>query len=244
MKKYNKDDNTAYLFLVGNGSGDDDRSNIFEVSDATDNCNGELWINNPDGTSIGGLVLSNSKYGGEIIFSTKNDPNDVGSIGADSSGNIVINSRTHYNGAIYNTTDYTFAPNGAFSINGRDICENKVLWYGAWYMSEDHTAYLDESVNDQPNGIVLVFSAYSAGSNEPVKDYHWCTFFVPKYLISYSYIGFNCPLISNTFRNVACKYIYISDTAITGHEDNVSDGLASGISYNNRQYVLRYVIGV
>lgn len=239
--KYNKDDNIAHLFVVGSGSDDADRSNVFEVEYGGANLNGSLWINNSDGTSRGGLILSTSKDGGEIIFSTKNDPNDVGTIGPDSSGNIVINSYTHYNGSISNVSEYTFSPNGAFSINGRNICENKVLWSGAWYMTNDHTAYLDENISDQPNGIVLVFSAYR-GSN--AENYHWCTFFVPKYLISYSDRGFNCPLINNVFTNMACKYIYISDSQITGHGNNVSSGSASGISYNNRYYVMRYVIGV
>lgn len=239
--KYNKDDNIAHLFVVGSGSDDADRSNVFEVEYGGANLNGSLWINNSDGSSRGGLILSTSKDGGEIIFSTKNDPNDVGTIGPDSSGNIVINSYTHYNGSISNVSEYTFSPNGAFSINGRNICENKVLWSGEWYMSNDHTATLWERVSDQPNGIVLVFSAYRGNHAE---DYHWCTFFVPKYLVSYQDKGFNCPLINNEFTAVACKYIYISDSQITGQKYNVYDGRASGISYNNKYYVLRYVIGV
>lgn len=243
--KYNKDDNIAHLFVVGSGSDDADRSNIFEVEYDGANLNGSLCINNSDGARDGGLVLdgpNDGNDGGEIIFSTKNDLNDVGRIGPDSSGNIVINSYKWSNGGTRNISQYTFSPNGAFSINGRNICENKVLWSGAWYMSNDHTAYLLERVSDQPNGIVLVFSAYRGYSG--AEDYHWCTFFVPKYLVSYQDKGFNCPLINNAFTNVACKYIYISDSQITGQEDNVSDGAASGISYNNRYYVLRYVIGV
>lgn len=240
--RYNKDDNIAHLFVVGSGSDDANRSNVFEVENGSASLNGSLWINNPDGSTSGNLILSppgNGNGGGEIIFSTKSD--DVGTIGADSSGNIVITSYNHYNGSISNISDYTFSPNGAFSINGRDICENKVLWSGAWYMNNDQSAYLRGRVSDQPNGIVLVFSAYRGYE---VKDWHWCTFFVPKYLVSYQDKGFNCPLINNAFTNVACKYIYISDSQITGEKNNVENGTASGITYNNRYYVLRYVIGV
>ena len=234
---YNKDDNIAHLFVVGDGSDDANRSNVFEVEYGGANLNGSLWINNSDGSTSGNLILSPP----EIIFSTKSDPNDVGTIGADSDGNIVIHSYEHYNGDIRNSSYYTFAPNGSFSINGRDICENKVLWSGAWYMTNDHSAYLRERVSDQPNGIVLVFSAYRSSGEQ---DWHWCTFFVPKYLISYSDRGFNCPLINNEFSAVACKYIYISDSQITGEKKNALNGTASGINYNNRYYVLRYVIGV
>lgn len=235
---YNKDDNIAHLFVVGDGSDDANRSNVFEVEHGGASLNGDLWINNSDGSRNGSLVLSP----GEILFSTKSDPDDVGTIGADSSGNIVINSYKWSNGDLLNSSYYTFAPNGAFSINGRDICENKVLWSGAWYMTEDHSAYLTERVSDQPNGIVLVFSAYRSYGGE--QDWHWCTFFVPKYLVSYQDKGFNCPLINNEFTSVACKYIYISDIQITGEKKNASHGTASGITYDNRYYVLRYVIGV
>lgn len=240
--KYNKDDDIAHLFVVGDGFDDANRSNVFEVEYGGADINGSLWINDPDGTMDGGLVLGISQYGnGEIIFSTKSDPNDIGKIGADSDGNIVISSYKWSDGGMRNSSHYTFSPNGAFSINGRDICENKVLWSGAWYMTNEHTAYLDESISDQPNGIVLVFSAYR-GSN--AENYHWCTFFVPKYLVSYQDRGFNCPLINTEFTNVACKYIYISDSQVTGNDNNASHGSASGISYNNRYYVMRYVIGV
>jgi len=40
------------------------------------------------------------------------------------------------------------------------------------------------------------------------------------------------------------KYLYISDTQIKGHDDNVKAGSSSGVSYDNGKYVLRYVIGV
>lgn len=242
--KYNKDDNIAHLFVVGSGSDDADRSNVFEVEYGGANLNGSLQINNTDGSRYGSLILSapdNENDGGEIIFSTKYDTNDVGRIRADSSGNIVINSYKWSDGSILNNSDYTFAPNGAFSINGRNICENKVLWSGAWYMTNEHSAYLKERVSDQPNGIVFVFSAYRSYGEQ---DWHWCTFFVPKYLISYSDRGFNCPLINNVFTNVACKYIYISDSQIIGEKHNADNSTASGITYNNRYYVLRYVIGV
>lgn len=242
--KYNKDDDIAHLFVVGSGFDDANRSNVFEVEYGGADLNGSLWINNQDGSTNGSLILSGpdiSNDGGEIIFSTKYDPNDTGKIGADSDGNMVISSYKWSDGNILNSSHYTFSPNGAFSINGRNICENKVLWSGALYMTNGHEVNLWESVSDQPNGIVLVFSAYRGNNAE---DWHWCTFFVPKYLISYSYKGFNCPLINNVFTAVACKYIYISDSQITGHEDNVDYGTANGISYNNKYYALRYVIGV
>ena len=231
--EYNQPDDSS-LFVVGNGSSNDNRSNAFIVNHAGISSFGDIWAFRNSDTNQG-TNGSTCLYDAGIGLYNKNgyDCN----IEIDGSGEVSLR--------ILEGTDFksifSFLPNGAFSINGRDICENKVLWSGAWYMTNDHTAYLDESISDQPNGIVLVFSAYRGNNAE---NYHWCTFFVPKYLISYSDRGFNCPLINNVFTNVACKYIYISDSQITGHNNNASSGSASGISYNNRYYVMRYVIGV
>ena len=43
---------------------------------------------------------------------------------------------------------------------------------------------------------------------------------------------------------MAAKYLYFTDTTITGHAGNTSSGTNSSISYNNKNYALRYVIGV
>ena len=44
---------------------------------------------------------------------------------------------------------------------------------------------------------------------------------------------------------MATKYIYISDTTITGTDDNATVGTGtSGVTYTNNRFVLRYVIGV
>ena len=48
-----------------------------------------------------------------------------------------------------------------------------------------------------------------------------------------------------TFDTIACKYLLIFNDRIEGHENNVKVGTGgSGITYNNKAYVLRYVIGV
>ncbi len=118
----------------------------------------------------------------------------------------------------------------------------KVLWDDYSYMTNTQTANLSENISDQPNGIVLVFCAYSNG--EP-HDWDWCTRFVPKQIVELKPGGghdfnFNTP----TYGHIGSKYLYISDDHITGHANNTASGSNNGVSYDNTYWVLRYVIGV
>lgn len=119
----------------------------------------------------------------------------------------------------------------------------KVLWSGAVWMKASQTASLSEAISKQPHGIVLVFSAYSEGTE---KDFNFQSFFVHKNLVSnHSDQGHCFILAASRFTNMATKYLYISDAAIKGSDENELTGtLASGITYSNNAYVLRYVIGV
>ena len=127
--------------------------------------------------------------------------------------------------------------------NGRNICENKILWTGALYMTENQTATLSEAVSSQPNGICLVFCMYSNGA---AQDYDYQIFFVPKAQVS-SHLG-----AAHTFTMAhlyqeyfCCKGLRIHDTKITGDAGNDVNATGStGIKYNNKQLVLRHVIGV
>lgn len=121
----------------------------------------------------------------------------------------------------------------------------KLLWGGdrtvGYYMTEGHTANLTEPISAQPNGIVLVFCAYNSES-----DTNWGlqSFFVPKYLIGLTSNVHTFTLSRGNFAYAGTKYLYINDSYITGHADNILTGTASGITYTNNKFVLRYVIGV
>ena len=123
--------------------------------------------------------------------------------------------------------------------------EQKVLWGGdltsGMYMTAGHTANLTEPVSAQPNGIVLVFSAYESASD---TNYGWQCFFVPKQLVALSTSGHTFELSRGKHSRKGTKYLYIYDTYITGHADNNLTGTANGITYANNKFVLRYVIGV
>jgi hypothetical protein len=120
----------------------------------------------------------------------------------------------------------------------------KILWSGAYYMTETHDIALSEKVSEQPSGIVLVFSRYADGK---AGDYGFNSFFVSKAFIdAHNGVGSTFTLNSSAlFGVMGAKYLYLHDDHIKGHVDNNKSGTSSsGITYNNAGFVLRYVIGV
>lgn len=119
-----------------------------------------------------------------------------------------------------------------------------VLWNGASYMNASQSIDLSETpISEQPNGIVLVFCAYE---NDSAKDYDFKTFFIPKEAVGLkSGVGHDFILNTPNFSKMGTKYLYLSDTRITGHANNTTTGTGtSGIKYTNNYWCLRYVIGV
>lgn len=123
--------------------------------------------------------------------------------------------------------------------------EQKILWgadlSSGMYMTEGHTINLSEPVSEQRHGIVLVFSCYNGTSD---TNYNWQSFFVPKYLIGGVTSGHMFTLNRGKFTYIGTKYLYLKDTSITGHADNILTGTNNGITYANNKFVLRYVFGV
>lgn len=139
-------------------------------------------------------------------------------------------------------------------INGRKYAENQILWRGYSYMSvsangTEHTAQLSQPVSAQPHGIVLVFSHYDRKTST-ADDHSWSTHFVPKVMVGEEGLdgeGGHTFLmaINAALSTFGAKYLRILDNMIIGHESNGSEGTAaSGITFTNNDYVLRYVIGV
>lgn len=130
------------------------------------------------------------------------------------------------------------------TINGNRITgANKVLWSGGYYMSSGHSCTLSEAISVQTNGIVLVFSEYV---DEAISNTAFHSRFVPKKLVaSHAGTGHCIQLSSYNLSYFATKYLYISDTKISGHDDNVLAGSSTcGITRTGKRFVLRYVIGV
>ena len=134
---------------------------------------------------------------------------------------------------------------GTVSINGKAYGVNRVLWEGSYYMTAAQKAGLSETVSSQANGIVLVFSRYDVTNSEVLNE-HFSCHFVPKEIIAlHSNRGHCFNMNTSTYSYATSKYLYISDTEITGHANNTAAGTGDcGIVYMNNRYVLRYVIGV
>lgn len=147
---------------------------------------------------------------------------------------------------IYSTTNKKWIVNaesdtGKVFINGFECGANHVLWSGAWYMNAEQTATLSQAVSEQTNGISLVFSLYS---DNQAKNQEFFTHFILKEFVN-RYNGYGVSIQFCSAWGNCVKYLYIGETSISGHEkNNVSSLTVGGITYNNRRFVLRYVIGV
>lgn len=120
-----------------------------------------------------------------------------------------------------------------------------LLWSGAHYMTSSQTITLSEAVSKQATGIVLVFSRYDPKTSLTV-NYDWTCFFVPKIeaLASATGRGHSFPLRDALCAFPGGKYLVITDTQIKGDVANDKSGTANGITYDNKNWVLREVYGV
>lgn len=142
------------------------------------------------------------------------------------------------NTQIYGKSIDVFTKQG-FYVDYCQVAKNILLWQGREQMTADTTIYLNQYATEMANGIVLVFSGAS-------NDSSWNTFFISKWEIA------NLPGLAHTFLmgvnagfgGMGAKYLYISDTSITGQSSNTSSGNNSGITFDNSKFALRYVIGV
>lgn len=149
---------------------------------------------------------------------------------------VTINSKT--NPVVYERFYYSNSWGNWMRIS--DFGGN-ILWSGGSLMDSSQTATLSEKVSDQKTGIILLFSLYLDGT---VKDENFYSHFVSKKLIEKVNGAKTSFFMANaSFSYVGCKTLNIYDDKITGYDQNASSGTASGISYKNNNYVLRYVIG-
>lgn len=123
----------------------------------------------------------------------------------------------------------------------------KVLWTGNYVLNGSQSLTFSETVSQQQNGVVLVFSRYATSGEQ---NYAFSCHFIPKLLVSTAGgtagVNMNLVMATTKFDYMAGKTITITNSGITGHADNIATGKAdlSGISYYNDKFALRYVIGV
>lgn len=119
----------------------------------------------------------------------------------------------------------------------------KVLWGpGGFYMHATQTITLSEPISKQKNGIVLVWTNYENGTAQNNGINY---FFIPKkYVELHPGMGHGMLMIKGWDGNIGKKYVYISDTQISGYAKNGQEITENGIKWVNNNYVLRYVLGV
>lgn len=128
------------------------------------------------------------------------------------------------------------------AINEVNNPTNNILWSGEYFMKASQTITLSQSVSKQKNGIVLVWVNYE---NEAAQNNGVNCFFIPKsYVQNHSGKGHGQLLIHGWDGNIGKKYVYITDTKVSGFDGNEQAITQNGIVFHNDEYVLRYVIGV
>lgn len=177
-------------------------------------------LNKPwDGTATGSLIVLAEGNSGQRVQIAHRGTKDEG----------YIYERTYYQSA---WGDWHTVHDG----------KGKILWTGGMYMTETHKIEFAEPASKQPSGIVLVFSEYYDGE---AKNQTFTSHFIPKQLLSlHSGSGHSFWMSTSNGAYIATKYLYMRDDGITGHANNGITLTGSGVTLNNKRFVLRYVLGV
>lgn len=127
-------------------------------------------------------------------------------------------------------------------LHEREYGVNKILWEGNLHMNANQIITFIDTVQHQPNGIVLVWSEYDSVNNV-VQNQGFVTHFIPKILVALQPARFHTfPFMMWSYQTKQfAKGLYINDEGITGHAINTN---SSDPTAPVNSYVLRYVIGV
>lgn len=198
-------------------------------------------------------ILGGIKVGAglEIVDGVLNVIVNIGTVDSELSGtstNAVQNKvvKQALDNIVENSLTSTATDKALSAAKGKELNEfinkSNVLWQGVNLMKEGQIANLNENISAQKNGIVLVWSVWNGSSAE---DWGWQFNFVPKKFVELMPSkGSDFMIIGDEFNKCAVKFLYITDNKITGHSSNSNTGTKNGITYNNNNYVLRYVLGV
>lgn len=220
-----------------------------------------IVITNADGDKTydgSGSVMQSDR---NIVVSTQqtNDPDDIHSGGKaalelyyDKAKDVTGLSLTVKGGSTY--TDLyesmgtgMYVNNNHIQIVSNDVeCilgKNNILWNAnniGYWMNASQKFTLNQPISEQLTGAVFVWSHYDTSKNS-VDNWWWTTFFVPKQHVAWR--PADGMLMCNPYFGLN-KYIYIHDTYIQGSDNNASNKAQNGIAVNNKDFVLRYVLGV
>lgn len=220
-----------------------------------------IVITNTDGDKTydgSGSVMQSDR---NIVVSTQQikDPDDIHSGGKaalelyyDKTKDVTGLSLTVKGGSTYSDLYESmgtgmYVNNNHIQIVSNDVeCifgKNNILWNAnniGYWMNASQKFTLNQPISEQLTGAVFVWSHYDT-SKHSVDNWWWMSFFVPKQHVAWR--PADGMLMSNPYFGLN-KYIYISDTYIQGTDTNTSNTTQNGIAVKNKEFVLRYVLGV
>lgn len=126
---------------------------------------------------------------------------------------------------------------GALLWNGKDMGGSE-----GYYMSAGQSVTLKHPVSSCRSGIVLHWQEFNSSTNKPVNSNHVYTFVPKGHVAAYDGNGVDCALMSPW--RMGFKYVYVSDTKVAGHADNMKSGTVGGVTVSNASWVLTQVIAV
>lgn len=220
-----------------------------------------IVITNTDGDKTydgSGSVMQSDR---NIVVSTQQikDPDDIHSGGKaalelyyDKTKDVTGLSLTVKGGSTYSDLYESmgtgmYVNNNHIQIVSNDVeCifgKNNILWNAnniGYWMNASQKFTLNQPISEQLTGAVFVWSHYDT-SKHSVDNWWWMSFFVPKQHVAWR--PAEGMLMSNPYFGLN-KYIYIHDTYIQGTDTNTSNATQNGIAVKNKEFVLRYVLGV
>lgn len=116
-----------------------------------------------------------------------------------------------------------------------------VLWNDYAYMIEAQTADLSANISTCPTGVVLHWQKYADGA---VQNYDHNYQFIPKTHVATANGAGIAHLLTTSTGTIGRKYVYVYDNKIVGNFNNTVIGTESGITFNNKTWVLTQVIAV
>ena len=127
----------------------------------------------------------------------------------------------------------------AMNRSAYELGEDIILWSGdGYHMDSSQTITFSQPLSYQLSGVIFCWCYCVDGV---VQNDNWLYFFVPKtHVLDHdgSSVCMDAPYSGMK------KSLYISDEEAVGVDTNAASGTTNGITWNNTNYILRYVIGV
>lgn len=125
-----------------------------------------------------------------------------------------------------------------------NMSESRILWSGDKQMGENEMAVLSEPIEYQRTGIMLIWTPSEEsgrGTKENVQHQ-----VISKASVALMPSTTHTVILTNTvFNAMAAKTVIVNRLSVMGNSYNTASGTSAvtGITYNNQDYSLKYIIG-